>query len=110
MTDSLAGVRAIVTGGASGMGAGIVGAYAAHGAQVISLDIQSGPGTEIAEKATAAGPGQARFEAADVSDKAARDPPFPGAVGALAGLAVRGPPAGIAPAAPAASIAVEDWD
>ena len=44
MTDPLAGVRAIVTGGASGMGAGIVGAYAAHGAQVISLDLQAGPG------------------------------------------------------------------
>jgi len=54
MTDPLAGVRAIVTGGASGMGAGIVGAYAAHGAQVISLDLQAGPGAEIAEKATAA--------------------------------------------------------
>ena len=61
MTDPLAGVRAIVTGGASGMGAGIVGAYAAHGAQVISLDLQAGPGAEIAEKATAAGPGSAAF-------------------------------------------------
>jgi len=39
MTDPLAGVRAIVTGGASGMGAGIVGAYAAHGAQVVSLGL-----------------------------------------------------------------------
>ena len=70
MTDPLAGVRAIVTGGASGMGAGIVGAYAAHGAQVISLDLQAGPGAEIAEKATAAGPGSAAFLTADVSDKA----------------------------------------
>ena len=33
MAESLAGVRAIVTGGASGMGAGIVGAYASHGAR-----------------------------------------------------------------------------
>ena len=39
MTDPLAGVRAIVTGGASGMGAGIVRAYAAHGVHVISLDL-----------------------------------------------------------------------
>jgi hypothetical protein len=47
MTDPLAGVRAIVTGGASGMGAGIVGAYAAHGAHLISLDILAGPGSRF---------------------------------------------------------------
>ena len=110
MTDSLAGVRTIVTGGASGMGAGIVGAFAAHGARVISLDIQEGPGTEIAEKATAAGPGQARFITADVSDKASVDAAFAAAADALGGLDVLVHAAGIAPGAPAESIAVEDWD
>jgi NAD(P)-dependent dehydrogenase (short-subunit alcohol dehydrogenase family) len=110
MTDPLAGVRAIVTGGASGMGAGIVGAYAAHGAQVISLDLQAGPGAEIAEKATAAGPGSAAFLTADVSDKAAVDAAFAAAAEALGGLDVLVHAAGIAPGAPAEEIAVEDWD
>src|SRR5277367_2473349 len=110
MADPLAGVRAIVTGGASGMGAGIVSAYAAHGASVISLDLQAGPGTEIAEKATAAGPGQARFVAADVSDQASVDAAFAQASEALGGLDVLVHAAGIAPGAPAESIAVEDWD
>ncbi len=110
MSDSLGGVRAIVTGGASGMGAGIVRAFAAHGAQVISLDIQAGPGAEIAEKATAAGPGSAAFIAADVSDKASVDAAFAAAAEALGGLDVLVHAAGIAPGSPAESIAVEDWD
>src|SRR6201986_4377331 len=110
MTDPLAGVRAIVTGGASGMGAGIVGAYAAHGAQVISLDLQAGPGAEIAEKANAAGAGSAACLTADVSDKASVDAAFAAAVKALGGLDVLVHAAGIAPGAPAEKIAVEDWD
>lgn len=110
MTDPLAGVRAVVTGGASGMGAGIVGAYAAHGAHVISLDIQAHPGTEIAEKATSAGPGWARFIAADVADKASVDGAFARATETLGGLDVLVHAAGIAPGAPAESIAVEEWD
>ncbi len=110
MTDLLAGIRVIVTGGASGMGAGIVRAFAAHGAHVVSLDIQAGPGAEIAEKATAAGPGQASFVVADVSDKASVDAAFAAAAGALGGLDVLVHAAGIAPGAPAESIAVEDWD
>ena len=110
MTDPLTGVRAIVTGGASGMGAGIVGAYAAHGAHVISLDIQAEHGTGIAEKATSAGPGLASFIVADVSDKDSVDAAFARATETLGGLDVLVHAAGIAPGAPAESIAVEEWD
>jgi NAD(P)-dependent dehydrogenase (short-subunit alcohol dehydrogenase family) len=110
VTDSLTGIRAIVTGGASGMGAGIVRAFAAHGAQVISLDIQEDAGAEIAGKATRAGPGQVRFVPADVADKASVDAAFAPAVAALGGLDILVHAAGIAPGAPAADIAVEDWD
>src|SRR6202046_3751340 len=110
MAAPLAGVRVIVTGGASGMGAGMVRAFAAHGAHVISLDIQAGPGAEIAEKATAAGPGWARFIEADVSAKASVDAAFAAATEALGGLDVLVHAAGIAPGAPAEKIAVEDWD
>jgi NAD(P)-dependent dehydrogenase (short-subunit alcohol dehydrogenase family) len=92
------------------MGAGVVGAYAAHGAHVISLDIQAGPGTEIAGKATAAGPGWARFIEADVSGKASVDGAFAAATAELGGLDVLVHAAGIAPGAPAENITVEDWD
>jgi NAD(P)-dependent dehydrogenase (short-subunit alcohol dehydrogenase family) len=110
MSDSLSGVRAIVTGGASGMGAGIVGGYAAAGASVVSLDIQAGPGAEIAAKASAAGPGRATFLAADVSDKASVDAAFDQAADLLGGLDILVHAAGIAPGAPAEQIAVEDFD
>jgi NAD(P)-dependent dehydrogenase (short-subunit alcohol dehydrogenase family) len=110
MTDSLTGVRVIVTGGGSGMGAGVVRAYAAAGADVVSVDIQAGPATEIAEKATAAGPGKAAFISADVSGKASVDTAFDEAVNRLGGLDVLVHAAGIAPGAPAEHITVEDWD
>jgi NAD(P)-dependent dehydrogenase (short-subunit alcohol dehydrogenase family) len=110
MTDSLTGVRVIVTGGASGMGAGLVGAYAARGAHVISLDLQAATGAEVAEKAASAGPGSAAFLAADVSDKASVDAAFAAAAESLGGLDVLVHAAGIAPGAPAEAIAVEDWD
>jgi NAD(P)-dependent dehydrogenase (short-subunit alcohol dehydrogenase family) len=110
VNDPLAGIRAIVTGGGSGMGAGVVRAYAAAGASVVSLDILPGPATEIAEKATAAGPGWARFVAADVSGKASVDAAFTQAVELLGGLDVLVHAAGIAPGAPAEEITVEDWD
>jgi NAD(P)-dependent dehydrogenase (short-subunit alcohol dehydrogenase family) len=110
MNDPLTGIRAIVTGGGSGMGAGVVRAYTAAGASVASLDILPGPATEIAEKATAAGPGRARFVAADVSGKASVDAAFTQAVKLLGGLDVLVHAAGIAPGAPAEEITVEDWD
>jgi NAD(P)-dependent dehydrogenase (short-subunit alcohol dehydrogenase family) len=110
VNDSLSGVRAIVTGGASGMGAGVVGGYVAAGASVVSLDIQVGPGTEIAREATAVGPGQAVFLAADVSDQASVDDAFDRAAALLGGLDILVHAAGIAPGAPAEQIAVEDFD
>src|ERR1700730_2978184 len=110
MTAPLAAGRAIVPGGGSGMGAGIVGAYAAHGAQVISLDLQAGPGAEIAEKAAAAGPGSGALLTADGSDQASGGAAFAAAAEALGGVDVLVHAAGIAPGAPAEEIAVEDWD
>ncbi|GAB2983015.1 SDR family oxidoreductase [Amycolatopsis acidiphila] len=110
MTDSLAGIRILVTGGASGMGAGVVRAFSAAGGSVVSCDIQEGPGTEIAEKATADGPGSARFRTCDVTDQDSVRTAFESAATLLGGLDVLVHAAGIAPGAPAEKIAAEEWD
>jgi NAD(P)-dependent dehydrogenase (short-subunit alcohol dehydrogenase family) len=110
MTDSLQGVRALITGGASGMGAGIVRAFAAAGAAVVSCDIQAGPGEEIAEKATAGGPGRADIVECDVTRQDSVDAAFTRAAALLGGLDVLVHAAGVAPGAPAEAITVEEWE
>jgi NAD(P)-dependent dehydrogenase (short-subunit alcohol dehydrogenase family) len=110
MSDSLAGTRILVTGGASGMGAGVVRAFIAAGAQVVSCDIQEGPGTEIAEKATADGPGRAKFVACDVTSPDSVDAAFDETAKTFGGIDVLVHAAGIAPGTPAERITVEEWD
>ena len=64
MTGELAGKVAIVTGGASGLGEGLVRRFAAEGAKVLIADIDPDAGVALA-----AGLGeQARFVEADVAD------------------------------------------
>lgn len=60
------GAVAFVTGGASGMGASIVGTFAAQGIAVVFTDVQDEPGEALAESVRAAG-GAATFVHADVS-------------------------------------------
>jgi 3(or 17)beta-hydroxysteroid dehydrogenase len=60
----LAGKVALVTGGASGMGAATVRRFVAEGARVISTDVQEGLGAEVAKAAGA------RFLTQDVADEA----------------------------------------
>ena len=64
---SLAGKRVLVTGGASGIGAGTVAAFVAQGAHVSFFDIDAEDGAAVAEQL---GPA-ARFAAVDVTDTAA---------------------------------------
>jgi NAD(P)-dependent dehydrogenase (short-subunit alcohol dehydrogenase family) len=63
--DRLAGKVAIVTGGASGIGAATCAAFVAEGSRVLITDVQDGPGAELAE---CLGP-NARFAHLDVSDE-----------------------------------------
>lgn len=63
----LHGKRAVVTGGASGIGAAVVRAYAAAGAAVVSLDMDDQRGVLVASEAAGLGPGSVHFRCCDVS-------------------------------------------
>jgi len=67
--SSIAGSRIIVTGGASGMGAAIVRAFAADGVRVASLDINIEQGRAVVAAANDGANGEAAFFACDVADK-----------------------------------------
>ena len=99
----LDGRRIIVTGGASGMGEGLVRALPAMGARVVSLDLNADAGARVAREAGAT------FLTVDVTDKASVDAATNEAVAALGGPDVLIHAAGIAPGAPAESIPPEQW-
>lgn len=104
MAEDLTGRRIIVTGGASGMGAGLVRALPALGAAVVSVDITADPGESIARDAGAG------FVTCDVADPDAVDKAFGVAVDGLGGLDVLIHAAGVAPGAPAEEIDLAAWD
>jgi len=103
-SESLAGRRIIVTGGASGMGAGLVRALPTFGASVVSLDMAADEGGAVAAEAGA------RFIACDVSVPAAVTTAVSAAVDHLGGLDVLVHAAGIAPGAPAGEMPIEQWN
>jgi len=76
MVNELAGKVAIVTGGASGIGAGIVEKFLAEGARVVIADVERNRGEDLAATLGA----DAIFRLTDVSD--------PDQVGALVAVAV----------------------
>jgi NAD(P)-dependent dehydrogenase (short-subunit alcohol dehydrogenase family) len=102
-TVRLDGRRIVITGGASGMGAGLVAALPELGAKVVSLDLMVEAGQQIAEKAGAG------FLECDVTSQESVTAALAAAVGQLGGLDVLIHAAGIAPGAAAADITVEDW-
>jgi NAD(P)-dependent dehydrogenase (short-subunit alcohol dehydrogenase family) len=100
----LNGRRIIITGGASGMGAGLVRALPRMGAKLVSLDCTVDEGAAIAE---AAGAG---FFPVDVTDQAAVTEAIQRGVDVLGGLDVLIHAAGIAPSGAAASMPAALWD
>lgn len=69
MTDELSGKVAIVTGGASGIGRGIVERFAAEGAGVVIADVRDDLGEEVAAELNAQG-AKTVYHHTDVGDQA----------------------------------------
>ncbi|MBN9588875.1 MAG: 3-oxoacyl-ACP reductase [Alphaproteobacteria bacterium 64-11] len=74
---SLKDKRVVVTGGGSGIGAGLVEAFARQGAETIFVDVLEAEGTALAARLNADG-GKVRFEKLDLTDLKALDAFFAG--------------------------------
>jgi NAD(P)-dependent dehydrogenase (short-subunit alcohol dehydrogenase family) len=69
MPISIEGKKIIVTGGGRGIGSDTVRHFAEEGAAVVSFDILDDLGRQVAEGATAKGPGRVSFRHVDVADE-----------------------------------------
>lgn len=103
-TPSLAGRRAIVTGGARGIGAAIAARLAAAGAAVAVLDVLEEHGRTHAQRIGGS------FHRVDLSDEADTKSQLGEAIGALGGIDILVNNAGILRFAPLLDIDVADWD
>jgi NAD(P)-dependent dehydrogenase (short-subunit alcohol dehydrogenase family) len=102
----LAGKRIIVTGGASGIGAGAVRAYAREGARVAILDVDDAGAAAVA---AAAGPSVIHRHC-DIARRADVDGVFAEVAAAFGGLDVVANVAGVERGTPAEAIPDEEWD
>jgi NAD(P)-dependent dehydrogenase (short-subunit alcohol dehydrogenase family) len=102
---SLKGKRALVTGGASGIGAAICEAYAAKGARIAVVDLN---GDAAASKAEALGGGATSFSC-DVASADAVRKTVDGVLAALGGLDILVNSAGVVFLAPAEVLSLDDW-
>ena len=102
----LANKRIIVTGGASGIGAGAVRSYLREGARVVLLDVNDADGERVAAEAGR----DTTYMHCDVAvrDQVARV--FDRAVERLGGLDVMANVAGVERRTPAEDIGDEEWD
>jgi len=98
--------RAIVTGGASGIGAATVRAYVREGARVVALDVDDAGGSRVCAEA---GDG-ATFLRCDVADRDQVFATVDRAVAHLGGLDVMANVAGVERRTPAEDIADAEWD
>jgi NAD(P)-dependent dehydrogenase (short-subunit alcohol dehydrogenase family) len=97
----LTGLRALVTGGASGLGAAIAAAFTAEGAAVVVLD--------MAEAPPAGRPGGAGYVQADITDDAAVRAAVDAAASRLGGLDLLVNNAGIGAQGSVADSTDEEW-
>jgi len=101
----LTGRRILITGGASGMGEGLVRSLTAMGALVVSMDLNRTSGEAIATAAGARG-----FIEVDVADEASVAQAVDAACAGLGGLDVLIHAAGIAPSSPAQDTSLALWE
>ena len=101
----LTGRRILITGGASGMGEGLVRSLTAMGALVVSMDLNCKGGEAIATAAGAKG-----FVEVDVSDETSVAQAVEAACICLGGLDVLIHAAGIAPSSPAQGTSLDLWE
>jgi NAD(P)-dependent dehydrogenase (short-subunit alcohol dehydrogenase family) len=106
----LEGRRIVVTGGARGIGAAIVRAYAAEGAQLTVLDVLDEPGEALVRAVTDAGPGSAAYVHCDISRRAEVIAAVDEAARRCGGLDVLANIAGVERSSPAESITDDEWD
>lgn len=103
---SLSGKVALVTGGASGIGAAIASAFAEKGARVAVLDINM----DVAEAKARELGGDARAFACDVSRQPSVQAAVEGVVAAFGGIDIAVNSAGVAFLAPAEDLTLDAWD
>ena len=103
---SLKGKRALVTGGASGIGAATCSAFAAKGARVAVVDLKV---ADAETKAKALGGGAMSF-ACDVSDPASVQKAVDSVLAAFGGIDILVNCAGVVFLAPAATLPLDYWD
>ena len=102
----------IVTGGAKGIGAAIVRAFAGEGARVVAVDIDGDAGAAIAAEGNALA-GEIRFKSADVADAAACESLAKEVIDEWGAIDVLCNNVGIQPAdsyLPAHEVPEEQWD
>ncbi|WP_457579930.1 SDR family oxidoreductase [Ensifer canadensis] len=102
----LTGKVALVTGGASGIGAAVASAFAAKGAKVAVLDINE----DIARAKAEALGGDAKPFVCDVSDAASVHAAVAGVVATFGGIDIAVNSAGVAFLAPAEELSLDHWD
>jgi NAD(P)-dependent dehydrogenase (short-subunit alcohol dehydrogenase family) len=98
--------RIIVTGGASGIGAGTVRGYVREGARVVSLDVSDADGERVVADAGRS----ASFLHCDIADRHQVFEMFERAIKLLGGLDVMANIAGVERRTPAEDIPDAEWD
>lgn len=106
----LKGKKAVVTGGASGIGKAIAAAYVAEGADVAIFDLHQEKADDVAQKISQAGAGKAFAVQCDVGFSDAVHNAFSVAQEQLGGLDILVNNAGLIRQSPVVDMAEEDWD